>query len=184
MKTSLVEPHAEGSGNSPKAKMQIWIHKTPDFDKLVTTASFQTRNIRNYNGRSRGGYRYYHKGGNSNARGGSRAGNNGARYEGNGASAGNRISDTAEDGDDDDVFDIVGRSNVNCEDVELEGDIVEGEMDEGEFDGEYDDEEEGVEVQDEDVVDAVNEDGATTFVGGANGTHNATPALDSEPKSN
>lgn len=41
IKTSLVEPHPEANSTAPKAKIQIWIRKTPQFDTLITNHNLQ-----------------------------------------------------------------------------------------------------------------------------------------------
>lgn len=77
--TCLVDPHPEGHANAPKAKIQIWIHKTPEFEELASPVHSHYRHGRHH-GRSHAALRgngqnhhyhhhYHHSGrnGNSNA---------------------------------------------------------------------------------------------------------------------
>lgn len=41
IETSLVEPHPDGHSSAPKAKIQIWIRKTPEFDARLPAAGTQ-----------------------------------------------------------------------------------------------------------------------------------------------
>lgn len=43
IKTSLVDPHPDGHTMAPKAKIQVWIEKTDQFDQLVSSFGYQMR---------------------------------------------------------------------------------------------------------------------------------------------
>lgn len=54
-----MEPHPDGHANAPKAKIQMWIHKTPDFDSLTPTVHLHFRHGRNH-GRMHSGHNRNH----------------------------------------------------------------------------------------------------------------------------
>lgn len=61
IQTSLVEAHPEGSSMAPKAKIQVWIEKTAEFEEAVPMFGYFTRNSRHgHHGHHRGGQ---HRGG-------------------------------------------------------------------------------------------------------------------------
>lgn len=57
--TCLVDPHPDGHANAPKAKIQVWIHKTPEFEELSAPVHLHMRHGRTY-GRIHGGHHRGH----------------------------------------------------------------------------------------------------------------------------